>query len=421
MGDFYQNGLVPTLHNFGTRTAEDLESELIEFSSQRPMSLIIPCLITELEGPALANIIKEISKVPYLREIVIGLDGATAEQYEYAKEYFSVLPQYHRVLWNDGPHAKELEKVLEKKGLAPGERGKGRNVWYCFGYCIASDKGEAIALHDADILTYNRDLLARLLYPVANPNLTYRYCKGYYFRAHDNKLKGRVTRLLVTPLLRALKKIFGPHNYLEYLDSFRYPLAGEFSMRIDVIKTIRIPYDWGLEIGVLSEVHRNNPTSRICQVDIAGAYDHKHQPLSEDDPTRGLSRMSTEICLAIFRKLAANGLVFSQETFRSLKSTYYRIALDIVEQYYSDAVMNGFFLDRHEEENTVELFTHNIVHAGELFINNPMQSPTLPNWKRISSAFPDFLENFYNYVEDDNNRCVTSPEKLYVLNKENLI
>jgi glucosyl-3-phosphoglycerate synthase len=61
------------------------------------------------------------------------------------------------------------------------------------------------------------------------------------------------------------------------MGSFRYPLAGEFSFRRDVLNDIRIPSDWGLEIGVLSEMHRNYASNRLCQVDIADNYDHKHQ------------------------------------------------------------------------------------------------------------------------------------------------
>ncbi len=136
------------------------------------------------------------------------------------------------------------------------------------------------------------------------------------------KINGRVSRLLVTPLLRALKKILGDMEYLEYMDSFRYPLAGEFSFRRDVLTDIRIPSDWGLEIGVLSEMYRNYANNRLCQVDIADTYEHKHQPLSEHDDSGGLSKMSIDIAKALFRKLATRGVTFNNETFRSLKATF---------------------------------------------------------------------------------------------------
>jgi len=365
------------------------------------MALVLPCLYSELKGPALEKIIEELSKVKYLNEIVIGLDRANREEFEHAKKFFSRLPQPHRVLWNDGPRLQQLDKNLKDKGIAPKELGKGRNAWFCFGYLISKATADAIAIHDCDIVTYNRHMLARLLYPVANPSLHYRFCKGYYYRASDNKLNGRVTRLLITPLLRSLKKMYGHDNFLDYLDSFRYPLAGEFSMRADVVKTIRIPSDWGLEIGILSEVHKNNSPNRICQVEIADRYDHKHQKLSADDKNAGLSKMSIDISRAIFTKLASEGIIFSRGSFRSLKSCYYRIAVDMIEQYYSDAQLNGMDLDRHREEATVDLFARNIYYAGERFLDHPLQSPFIPSWKRVLSAFPDFSEQFIDAVERD--------------------
>ena len=51
--------------------------------------------------------------------------------------------------------------------------GKGRNVWYCMGYILSLGESEAVALHDCDILTYDRNLLARLVYPVANPKFNF--------------------------------------------------------------------------------------------------------------------------------------------------------------------------------------------------------------------------------------------------------
>jgi len=290
MGDFYQNGIVTTLHNISNRPVEDLESELVSFSAKRPMSLILPSLFSELEGEALPNIVEHLKWVPYLSEIVIGLDRADESQYRFALQFFRNLSQDHKVLWNDGPRLKEIDAELSELNLAPKEMGKGRNVWYCMGYVLASGKAESVALHDCDIVTYDRELLARLIYPVANPQFNYEFCKGYYARVADGKINGRVCRLLVTPLLRALKKIFGDMDYLQFMDSFRYSLAGEFSFRRDVLNDLRIPSDWGLDIGVLSEMHRNYANNRLCQVAIASSYDHKHQDLSLQNDAAGLSK-----------------------------------------------------------------------------------------------------------------------------------
>ncbi len=405
MGDFFQNGVITTLHNLGDRPLEELEDELRSFRNRNPMALVLPSLYSELQGPALGKIIDELAHADYIDEIIIGLDRANENEFLHARDYFSRLPQRHRVIWNDGPKMRALHERLSNLGLAPSEPGKGRNVWYCFGYFLASGRANTVALHDCDILAYSRALPARLFYPIAHPGFSYKFCKGYYYRAAGGKLNGRVSRLLVTPLIRALQKAFGAgewNAYLEYLDSFRYPLAGEFCMGRDVVKIVRIPSDWGLEIGVLSEVHRNYSWQRICQVDIADAYDHKHQDVSADDKSRGLSRMSIDISKAIFRKMATNGAIFTPELFRTLKAVYYRIALDFVEQYHSDAVMNGMQLDRHSEERTVELFAENLVAAGKRFLENPMETPFIPSWERVSSAIPDFLELLYEAVEVDN-------------------
>lgn len=402
MGDFYQNGFVATLHNLRARPYEELEKKLKKFSQRRPIGLIIPSLYSELSRPALKDIVKVLKDIPYVSEIVIGLDQADDYQYRNALEYFAELPQHHRVLWNDGPKMQKFKEKLASKKIDTSVPGKGRNVWFCFGYMIASGKSEAIALHDADIVTYNREMLARLVYPVADPSFNFKYCKGYYFRTDDEKMHGRAVRLLVTPLLRTLKKLLGHHNYLEYLDSFRYPLAGEFSMRADVIKTIRIPYDWGLEIGILSEVERNNSLNRICQVEIADRYDHKHQSLSLEDAEKGLSKMSRDISRAIFAKLSSDGITLSPEFFRTLKATYWRIALDFVELYKADAAMNGLHYDFHKEEEVIDLFVKNVYQSGIDFLNNPDSVPLMPSWKRVRSAFPNILEEFHQIVEEDN-------------------
>lgn len=196
-------------------------------------------------------------------------------------------------------------------------------------------------------------------------------------------------------------KIFPANEYLEYLNSYRYALSGEFSLRTEVLNDIRIPSDWGLEIGVLSEMNRNYANNRICQVDIADKYDHKHQELSEKDASKGLSKMSIDISKSIFRKLATTGLVFNNETFRSIKATYFRIALDFVETYNNDAKMNGLSFDIHEEEKAVELFAENIMNAGSHFLEHPMETPFIPSWTRVNSAFPEIKEEILNAVKLD--------------------
>ena len=404
MSDFSQNGIISSLHDFGTKSTKDIEKDLLKFSKERKMELILPSLYSELEGDALPRIVSEISKVNYLSHIIIGLDRANKKQAEKAHKFFRKLKTPFSILWNDGPKLKKLDKELKKKDLAPNELGKGRNVWYCLGMCIARDEARSVALHDCDIKTYDRRMLAKLFYPVVNPLFNFEFCKGYYPRIAQGKMNGRVARLLVFPLITALEKTIGRSDYLEFMKSFKYPLAGEFSFRRNILPELRISSDWGIEVGVLSEMQRNFSPNNVCQVDLADTYDHKHQVLSINDDQKGLSRMSIDIIKTLIRKLATQGNSFSLETFRSLKATYYRSALDLIDTYRSDAEMNGLQFDSHTEEKAVELFALNIMKAGESFFKNPMDTPFIPTWSRVKSAIPDFLERLKKAVDEDNKR-----------------
>ena len=397
--DFFQNGTITTLHKLCDRPIEEIEAELQGFALERPMALILPSLYSELEGPALPKIVEDLKHATYISDIIVGLDQANEKQFEHAKAFFSGLPQKVHILWNDGPWLREIDAALQTQDLAPTQPGKGRNAWYCMGYALALEHCEAIALHDCDILTYDRSLPARLFYPVANPAFSFDFCKGYYARINGNQLGGRATRLFVAPLIRALKKVVGDMDYLTFMESFRYPLSGEFSLSRDFVKILRIPGDWGLEVGVLSEVYRTLSHSSVCQVDIADCYDHKHQNLSKDDASQGLMRMSTEIAKSLYRKLATEGVSLTTEDFRAIKAAYYRIALDTTEQYYHDAKINGLTYDRHKEEGSVEVFAQNIMSAGETYLTNPMESPFIPNWNRVHDAFPDICQRLIKAVE----------------------
>jgi len=401
MADFHQNGNIAQFHNLRTRPVEELEYELEGFASNRKITLILPCLYSELHRPALGEILDVLSGARYVGRVIIGLDRANEAEFRMARGFFTRLPQETVVIWNDSPRLQAFQQRLEDLGLAPQEAGKGKNVWISIGYLLACADTSVMAIHDCDIVTYNRGILASLVYPVANPNFSYQLSKGFYARVGGGKLNGRVMRLLISPLLIALKKVVGDHDYIDYLRSFRYPLSGEVAMRTATLPDLRIPSDWGLEIGVLSEAWRNLGRNAVCQVEVADCYDHKHQKVSAEDANSGLNRMSTDICKAIFRKLATEGIVFTPNVFRTLKATYYRHALDLLEIYADDATMNGLSLDRHQEEETIELFADNIVRAGTVFLESPQELPFIPNWSRINAADATLIADLMASVKED--------------------
>ncbi len=402
MGDFYQVGVISTFHNLQPEGPERLEQDLLRFSRTRPITLVIPALYSEFQGEALPRIIEQLRSVHYLRRIVLSLDRADEEQFQKARQALSGMPTPVTVIWNSGPRVLALFDELNEAGLPVGEQGKGRSCWLSFGYVLAREDSEAIVLHDADVLTFSRYLLARLCYPVANPNLGYEFCKGYYPRVSKGRMHGRVTRLLMTPLIRSLYKQIGHHPLLVYLDSFRYVLAGEMSMVADLARVNRIPGDWGLEIGVLAEVYRNTSVQRVCQVGLGERYDHKHHDLSKDDPSKGLFKMGIDICRSLFRTLAREGLLLSAASFQTLLATYIRTAEDTIKRFHDDAAINGLCFDRHAEETAVDTFSRAIRIAGEQYLADPLGPPLIPNWNRVASAIPDFPMRLCEAVDSDN-------------------
>jgi len=400
VADFHQAGPIATLHRLGQPNLEQLEQELAEYAKVQPIALVLPCLYSELEGPALGGIVEHLKQVPYLTEIVVALGRASALEFRRAKEYFKVLPQEVRLVWVDGPRVQDLLKTLVTQEIDVGLAGKGQSCWIAFGYVLARRRSKVLALHDCDIVSYRRDYLARLCYPIANPNMGYEFCKGYYTRVTD-RLHGRVTRLFITPLIRSLQQLVGPDPLLSFLDSFRYPLAGEFAMVSDLAWINRIPGDWGLEIGVLAEVYRNCALRRICQADIADAYEHKHQALSAEDPNAGLLKMCVDIAKSLFRNLASEGVVLSEGALKTLRATYLQAAQEAIRRYEDVAAINSLKFDRHQERTAVEAFLKGIKLATEVFRDDPLGVPMISNWSRVAAAVPDIFARLLEAVEQD--------------------
>ena len=218
MGDFYQTGVVATFHRLGKVDEKKLEAQLWKYSRIRPIALVLPALYTDLEGKAMKIILNVLKDVKYLNQIVVTLGRTDEDQFKKAKKILSILPQDVKIIWNDGSNIKRLFELLKENDLSAGQDGKGRSAWMAYGYVLAEERSHVIALHDCDIMTYDKQLLARLCYPVVNLDLNYEFCKGFYCRVTD-RMHGRVNRLLVTPLVRSMKKLLGRHPMIAYFDS----------------------------------------------------------------------------------------------------------------------------------------------------------------------------------------------------------
>lgn len=402
MADFFQNGVITTLQKLGDRSLEAMESELDEYGKRHRMVLLLPALYSEFETPAMHKIIEELKGVTYLYKIILGLDQATEEQFDEVKELMSVLPCPVDVLWNDGPRIKELYAELTAEGF-PGLNtpGKGRNVWTMIGYGLTDQDAYAFALHDCDIVNYTREVPARLFFPIVHPALDFEFNKGFYSRV-TNKLHGRVTRLFYSPLVHSLVKVFGNNRYLDYMESFRYSLSGEFAFIRSLGRGISISPTWGLEVSTLSEVYKNTSNRRICQTEIMESYEHKHQELGSQDSGGGIYKMSNDIAKTLFRVLAQEGVVFSEASFKTLLATYYQESRFEISKYNALSKLNDLNYNRENEINAVQAFEGAIKEAAEEFYEDPMGIPSLSPWITVRSVMPHFSEKFADYVKKDN-------------------
>jgi glucosyl-3-phosphoglycerate synthase len=388
MSDFHQSGLVTALPRLLDRPVEELESEIRDLTPKFPVALVLPMIPSEMDRPALSGILDELCKVDYLDSVVVSLNRADRDDYDRAVRFFDRYPGRLVILWSRAPAVLGFLAEMERAGLNVGSPGKGRACWLAMGLLLAEERVDYMAFVDADIVNFRREMLARLILPALDPIVDYDFVKAYYARFSD-RLHGRVTRLFVAPLLAAFRRLIGDDPYIRYLAAFRYPLSGEFAVQRDLASRLRLPSDWGLEIVTLFEALRHRAPTRICQVEIAERYDHKHQELSPEDADKGLNRMARDVGTHLLRTLAAAGVVLSEGLFKSLIAAYQREAEDAVADSYAVAMINGLRYDRHEEEVDVQTFARSLRVAIDDFLADPAGPPLVPNWARVWAGVPE--------------------------------
>ncbi|UCG37975.1 MAG: glycosyl transferase [bacterium] len=390
MSDFWQHGPITTIHRLPGPGIGALRAMLGAGSRRRPPALLIPALASEMDGPAWPVIMEELKRADYLAEVVLALGRASRKDLDRAKGFLDDLPARATVVW---PESENLAPVLEKARpeVDVGPPGKGRDVWIALGYLAGRRAFHAVALHDADIVTFTEEIPLRLLAPLVHPELRFAFCKGFYARVSGALLAGRVTRLLVVPLVSVLvKEAFTPA--LRTIGAMRYALAGEFSMTMELASRIPVPRDWGLEVGILSAVARAVGFEGVCQVDLCENYDHKHQEVHPEDTTRGLNRMAVEVSAALLREVASPP--------QDLPARYREAALALAPRFRADALANGLSWDEDAEMRAIEVFTRALEKAmglKEADVPGP-----LPSWEETKGRVPGLARAIVEAVERDN-------------------
>jgi glucosyl-3-phosphoglycerate synthase len=399
MSDFHQWGPVTVLPRLRDLQVEHLEARIRALTPKFPVALVIPMIPAELERPALAHILDELVRIHYLESLVISLNKASAEDYARTARFFERFPGRKVILWSESRAVQRFLEQMQASGLNVGSPGKGRACWLAMGYLLAVENVDYLAFLDADVANFSREMLARLILPALDPIVDFDFVKAYYARFSD-RLYGRVTRLFLSPLLAAFTRLIGSDPYIRYLSSFRYPLSGEFAVQRDLASRMRLPSDWGLEIVTLFEALRHRAPVRICQVEIADRFEHKHSDLSAEDPSRGLNRMARDVCTHLLRTLAAAGVVLYEGLFKSLVAAYQREAEDAVADSYGVAMINGLAYDRHQEEIEVQTFAVALRSSIDEFQADPSGPPLVPNWSRVWAGVHDAGPQLLAAVEE---------------------
>ncbi len=402
MPDFHQPILLPTLHHLADTKLEEREALLERFSKKKPVALVIPALYSELEGTAFPRMLGQVAGARYVKRVVISMNGMSAAQHKRALRFFKsrLDGMEHTILWNDGPQLDALHLEVDALTNCQHTHGKGANVWMGIAHLLASGHRGVIACHDSDIVNYERDMLWRLCLPVVHPDMNYVFAKSYYGRVRE-RMYGRVTRLLVFPMLQALRELFGFTPLLSFLAMFRYPLSGEFAADAGFLSKMGVSSDWGLEIRMLCDVFRVAPSQRVCQVDLGGNFEHKHQHIGVDpitgreDAKSGLMRMAREVTRALLSRLWDElGFAAESDKLRRLPDAYRQTARALLKRYNHESLFNDLKDVSAEEGLLVEMFSRMVREAVTDGRKTKPSATWLPPWNELKRFAPNLVKRF---------------------------
>jgi glucosyl-3-phosphoglycerate synthase len=385
--DFDQRGFAK-IHDFSMEF-DTMRSRLRSLAGEYPSGVIIPIIESDLKNQVLSGIVTELNECDYLKKVFIALSVNNQESYDEAVKVFGAFKVPHEIIWCNKPSVVSVLEELKSKGLdVTALKGKGKDVWLAMG--IASLELHSFVVHDADILPYTRMLPTKMLYPIIEPKLDFFFSKGYYARINFEKRKmyGRITRLFMNPILEAMQeKLQHKSRFVSYLQNFSYPLSGEFAIYSDLAMRLRIPCDWGFEMGLLAELYRNASYEHICEVDL-GFYDHKHKEVVGD----GLVKTAEDSFATLLRTLTEmDGVEVSLPFLQSLQVMYRKMAQDKIRQYHADAICNNLDYDRHQEESSVDALSEAIIASGTKYLFDPSKTQ-MPDWLRTKAAMIDIRE-----------------------------
>lgn len=343
----YVPGEITTLHKLTDKNPE---------CSMEDVVVVVPMMERDFQLDATKWTFSEMERIGP-EKVIVALrcdEQSVGEIYEWLNEFQLDL----KILWCNGDR---IEKMLTKEGLN-GKNGKGHDIWLALG--LASEYGNFIICHDVDRKTYVGEDLHKLLFPLIEGN---KFVKGYYARIEKDRLYGRLCRLFYAPLIRSLKDVYDI-SILRYLDAFKYGLSGEFAIRSQDAKGIKMERGFGLEVGFLGEAFNFAGFESTVQVDL-GIYEHFHRDMGGSN---GLNMMSLEVSDSLFGLLQREGV---KVKYDAVRKAYESMAYEFIRQYELDAMFNGLAYDVKEERSQIREYIHAIRAPGE--------DIRMPSWEEL--------------------------------------
>lgn len=230
-------------------------SELVAAKRGRTVSVVLPALNEEPTVGAIVTAIlpMTLGERPLVDELVVIDSGSTDDTIAVA----------------EAAGARVIRRADVVGHLSP-IPGKGEVLWRS----LAATTGRIIVYLDSDLVDFDPGFVPALIGPLLT-NDEVALVKGFYRRplrletVEIDTGGGRVTELLVRPLLAALRP---------QLCGIVQPLGGEYAATRELLESVPFAAGYGVEIGLLLDAHSLLGLNGLAQVNL-GVRKHRNRSL----------------------------------------------------------------------------------------------------------------------------------------------
>lgn len=246
--------------------------ELVAAKAGRRVAVVLPALDEEATVGAIVAAVHPLTTgpTPLVDDLVVVDSGSTDRTVELAGAAGARV-----VLRTD---------VLPELAPVP---GKGEVLWRG----LAATSADVVCYLDSDLVDFDPAFVPALLGPLLTAPGVH-LVKGFYrrpLRLETTQVDtggGRVTELLVRPLLAALRP---------QLAGIVQPLGGEYAGTRELLESLPFAAGYGVEIGLLLDAHSSRGLDALAQVNL-GVRKHRNRTLLQ------LGVMSRQILSAVLHR-----------------------------------------------------------------------------------------------------------------------